>query len=275
VNPYAAVFRWFKRKCSNFTQSMFSLKNKSAIVTGSGSGIGKAVAILMAKQGAAVHLVDLNKEGIKSTAEEIKHLNGTSFEQPCDVTNQQQVNAMFEKIGKIDILVNSAGVSHVGNIENTTSEDMDRLYQVNVKGVYHCLQAGVKAMKKQHAGVILNLSSIANNVGIPERFAYSMSKGAVYAMTISVARDYINEGIRCNCISPARVHTPFVDGFIKKNYPGKEEEMFEKLSRTQPIGRMGKPDEIAALVLYLCSDEASFITGCDYPIDGGFIKLNN
>ncbi|MFL5771979.1 MAG: SDR family NAD(P)-dependent oxidoreductase [Flavisolibacter sp.] len=254
---------------------MFSLQNKSAVVTGSGSGIGKAVAILMAKQGAIVHLVDLNAEGIKTTAEEIKNLNGTSFEQQCDVTNQQQVNAMFEKIGKVDILVNSAGVSHVGNIENTTSEDMDRLYQVNVKGVYHCLQAGVKAMKNQHAGVILNLSSIANTVGIPDRFAYSMSKGAVYAMTLSVARDYINDGIRCNCISPARVHTPFVDGFIKKNYPGKEEEMFEKLSRTQPIGRMGKPDEIAALVLYLCSDEASFITGCDYPIDGGFIKLNN
>jgi 2-keto-3-deoxy-L-fuconate dehydrogenase len=254
---------------------MFSLQNKSAVVTGSGSGIGKAVAILMAKQGAIVHLVDLNAEGIKTTAEEIKNLNGTSFEQQCDVTNQQQVNAMFEKIGKVDILVNSAGVSHVGNIENTTSEDMDRLYQVNVKGVYHCLQAGVKAMKNQHVGVILNLSSIANTVGIPDRFAYSMSKGAVYAMTLSVARDYINDGIRCNCISPARVHTPFVDGFIKKNYPGKEEEMFEKLSRTQPIGRMGKPDEIAALVLYLCSDEASFITGCDYPIDGGFIKLNN
>ena len=130
-------------------------------------------------------------------------------------------------------------------------------------------------MKQNKAGVILNLASIANNVGLPDRFAYSMTKGAVYAMTLSVARDYIHEGIRCNCISPGRVHTPFVDGFIKKNYPGKEEEMFEKLSKTQPIGRMAKPEEIASLILYLCSDEASFITGCDYPIDGGFIKLNN
>jgi 2-keto-3-deoxy-L-fuconate dehydrogenase len=141
--------------------------------------------------------------------------------------------------------------------------------------VYNSLYAAVPLMKKQGSGVILNLASVANNVGIPDRFAYSMSKGAVYAMTLSVARDYIHQGIRCNCISPARVHTPFVDGFIKKNYPGKEQETFEKLSKTQPIGRMAKPEEIAFIVLYLCSDEASFITGCDYPIDGGFIKLNN
>jgi NAD(P)-dependent dehydrogenase (short-subunit alcohol dehydrogenase family) len=130
-------------------------------------------------------------------------------------------------------------------------------------------------MKEKKSGVILNLASIANHVGLTDRFAYSMSKGAVYAMTLSVARYYLKEGIRCNCISPARVHTPFVDGFIKKNYPGKEDEMFQKLSQSQPIGRMAKPDEIAKLVLYLCSDEASFITGCDYPIDGGFINLNN
>jgi NAD(P)-dependent dehydrogenase (short-subunit alcohol dehydrogenase family) len=102
-----------------------------------------------------------------------------------------------------------------------------------------------------------------------------MSKGAVLAMTLSVAKDYVKEGIRCNCISPARVHTPFVDGFLAKNYPGREQEMFEKLSATQPIGRMARPSEIADLILYLCSDEAGFITGCDYPIDGGFIKLNN
>jgi 2-keto-3-deoxy-L-fuconate dehydrogenase len=128
---------------------------------------------------------------------------------------------------------------------------------------------------KQNGGAILNMASIASSVGIPDRFAYSMTKGAVVGVTLSVAKDFLNHGIRCNCISPARVHTPFVDGFINKNYPGKEAEMFEKLSKTQPIGRMAKPDEIAHLVLYLCSDEASFITGCDYPIDGGFINLNN
>lgn len=119
------------------------------------------------------------------------------------------------------------------------------------------------------------MASIAAWVGLNDRFAYSTAKGAVMAMTLSVAKDYLLEGIRCNSISPARVHTPFVDGFIQKNYPGKEEEMFEKLSKSQPIGRMAKPEEVAALALYLCSDEASFISGCDYPIDGGFIKLNN
>ena len=119
------------------------------------------------------------------------------------------------------------------------------------------------------------MASVAALVGISERFAYSAAKGAVIAMTLSVAKDYINEGIRCNSVSPARVHSPFVDGFISKNYPGKEKEVFEKLSKSQPIGRMAKPEEIASLILYLCSDEASFITGCDYPIDGGFTKLNN
>ena len=254
---------------------MFQLNGKIAAVTGSGSGIGKATALLFAKQGAEVHLLDLNEEAINSTANEIEEANGKTVAHVCNVTNQQQVKQVFNAIGSIDILVNSAGISHVGNIEGTTEDDFDRLYQVNVKGVYNCVRSAVALMKKKRSGVILNLASIANNVGIPERFAYSMTKGAVYAMTLSVARDYLHEGIRCNCISPARVHTPFVDGFLKNNYPGKEEEMFDKLSKSQPIGRMARPEEIAHLILYLCSDEASFITGCDYPIDGGFINLNN
>jgi NAD(P)-dependent dehydrogenase (short-subunit alcohol dehydrogenase family) len=254
---------------------MFSLEGKLAVVTGSGSGIGKAVALLFAGQGARVHLVDLNRDAIGATAEEIKASGGEAIVQPCDVTVQQQVKEVFEKIGRIDILVNSAGVSHVGNVESTSEADFDRLYQVNVKGVYNCLKAAVSLMKQRGSGVILNLASIANHVGLVDRFAYSMTKGAVYAMTLSVARDYIKEGIRCNCISPARVHTPFVDGFIAKNYPGREKEMYEKLSQSQPIGRMAKPEEIAGLILYLCSSEASFITGMDYPIDGGFINLNS
>jgi len=254
---------------------MFQLNGKIAAVTGSGSGIGKAVALLLAKQGAEVHLIDLNEEAVNTSASEINQANGKAAPHVCNVTNQQQVKELFNSIGKIDVLVNSAGVSHVGNVENTTEEDFDRLYKVNVKGVYNCLQAAVSLMNKNKSGVILNVASIANHVGITDRFAYSMTKGAVYAMTLSVARDYLHEGIRCNCISPARVHTPFVDGFLKNNYPGREEEMFNKLSKSQPIGRMAKPEEIAHLVLYLCSDEASFITGCDYPIDGGFLKLNN
>lgn len=254
---------------------MFQLNNKIAVVTGGGSGIGKAVALLFAKQGAEVHVLDLNETACNATIKEIHQRNAKAFMHVCDVTVQEKVNEVFNEIGRVDILVNSAGISHVGNIENTTEDNLDRLYNVNVKGVYNCLQYAVSIMKKNKNGVILNLASIANNVGLTDRFAYSMSKGAVYAMTLSVARDYIHEGIRCNCISPARVHTPFVDDFLKKNYPGKEEEMFEKLSKSQPIGRMAKPEEIANLVLFLCSDEASFITGCDYPIDGGFIKLNN
>jgi 2-keto-3-deoxy-L-fuconate dehydrogenase len=254
---------------------MFRFDEKKVVVTGGGSGIGKATALLFAKQGAEVHVVDLNEDAANTTATEILENGGKAVVQPCDVTNQQQVKNLFNTISRIDVLVNSAGVSHIGNVENTPESDFDRIYNVNVKGVYNCLQAAVSLMKQNKGGVILNLASIANNVGLPDRFAYSMSKGAVYAMTLSVAKDYINEGIRCNCISPARVHTPFVDGFLAKNYPGREKEMYEKLSKTQPIGRMAKPEEIAYLILYLCSDEASFITGCDYPIDGGFIKLNN
>jgi len=254
---------------------LFSLQNKLAIVTGAGSGIGKAVALLFAQQGATVHLVDINKEAATATADEIKQNNGNAVVHICNVVNQQEVKDIFQQTGIIDILVNSAGISHIGKADTTTEEDFDRVYQVNVKGIYNCLHEALPLMKQKGKGVILNMASIANNVGLPDRFAYSMSKGAVYAMTLSVAKDYINEGIRCNCISPARVHTPFVDGFLKKNYPGREEEMFDKLSKTQPIGRMAQPQEIAYLILYLCSDEASFITGCDYPIDGGFIKLNN
>ena len=254
---------------------MFSLQQKTAVITGAGSGIGKAVALLLAKQGARVYAVDLNESQALETVKEIEASGGAAFALVADVSKQDQVKTALGAVPKVDILVNSAGVSHVGTVETTPEGDFDRLYNVNVKGVYNCLYAVIPGMKQNGGGVIINMSSIAALVGIPDRFAYSMTKGAVMAMTLSVAKDYINHGIRCNCISPARVHTPFVDGFLKKNYPGKEQEMFEKLSKTQPIGRMAKPEEIAGLILYLCSDEASFITGCDYPIDGGFTKLNN
>lgn len=254
---------------------MFRLDDKIAVVTGAGSGIGKAVALLFARQGAMIQVMDIDKEAVQTTVSEIRENGGLAEARPCNVTDQQQVKEVFEAIGLVNILVNSAGVSHIGNLEQTEESDFDRLYNVNVKGVYNCMKAAVGTMRPARFGVILNLASIANNVGIPDRFAYSMTKGAVYAMTLSVARDYLHEGIRCNCISPARVHTPFVDGFLKKNYPGREEEMFARLSKSQPIGRMAKPEEIAHLILYLCSEESSFITGCDYPIDGGFIKLNN
>jgi len=251
---------------------MFNLEGKHAVVTGAGSGIGKAVAILLAKQGATVYVADINEEQANSTVNEI---SGNAKALIADLSDQQQTNAIFATLPKLDILVNSAGVSHIGNAESTEEADMDRLYKVNIKGVYNCLRAAIPLLRNNGGGAIINMCSIAATVGIPDRFAYSMTKGAVYSMTLSVAKDYLKDKIRCNCISPARVHTPFVDGFLKKNYPGKEQEMFEKLSKTQPIGRMAVPEEIAGLILYLASDEASFITGTDYPIDGGFIKLNN
>lgn len=254
---------------------MFQLNNKKAIVTGGGSGIGKAVCLLFGKAGAHVFVADLNKQAAEETVAAIKAAGGNATGMSVNVADQQEVIAAYTAAGNIDILVNSAGVSHIGKVETTSAEDFDKVFNVNVKGVYNSLYAAIPLMKQNGGGVILNLASIASSVGIPDRFAYSMSKGAVLAMTLSTAKDYIKDHIRCNCISPARVHTPFVDGFLAKNYPGREAEMFEKLSQTQPIGRMAEPGEIAALILYLCSDEASFITGCDYPIDGGFIRLNN
>lgn len=253
---------------------MFSLKNKKAIITGAGSGIGKAIAVLFAKQGAEVHIIELSEESAGSTIEEIKSANGHAYTYACNVANQKEVIQTFNKIGVHHILINNAGIAHIGKADNTSEEDFDRIVNVNVKGVYNCLFASIPLMKKNGGGVIINMASIAAWCGLADRFAYSMAKGAVAAMTLSIAKDYINDNIRCNSISPARVHTPFVDGFLKKNYPGNEKEMFDKLSKTQPIGRMAKPAEVAALALYLCSDEASFITGTDYPIDGGFLKLN-
>ena len=254
---------------------MFSLKNKKAVVTGGGSGIGKAIAILFAKQGAEVHIIDLTEQASLSTVEEIMASGDKVFVHTCNVAQQQDVLEVFQEIGDIHILVNNAGIAHVGKADTTQEADFNKVMDVNVKGVYNCLYAAIPNLRNANGGVIINMASIAAWIGLADRFAYSAAKGAVMAMTLSVAKDYIHENIRCNSISPARVHTPFVDGFIAKNYPGSEDEMFQKLSKTQPIGRMAMPAEIAALALYLSSDEASFITGCDYPIDGGFIKLNN
>lgn len=257
---------------------IFDLKDKVSVVTGAGSGIGKAIAQRFAAQGSKVCVLDVIETNATNTANELNAQQHQSYAYTCDVTKQGQVVELMNTIrsthGAIDILVNSAGIAHIGKLDTTKEEDFDKLFQVNVKGVYNSMYSVMPHMKEQKRGVILNIASVASTVGIADRFAYSMTKGAVLTMTLSVAKDYVKEGIRCNSISPGRVHTPFVDGFLKANYPGKEEEMFEKLSKTQPIGRMAKPEEIANLALYLCSDEASFITGTDYPIDGGFIKLN-
>jgi NAD(P)-dependent dehydrogenase (short-subunit alcohol dehydrogenase family) len=257
---------------------MFSLQGKTALITGGGSGIGKAIAEVFAQQGAHVVVADLNVQAADEMVKSIQASSGRALALPVNVADQAALKSAVDdvvgKLGRIDILVNSAGISHIGRLDTTAEADFDRIVQVNIKGVYNAMHAVIGHMKANGGGVILNVASVAATLGLSDRFAYSMSKGAVVSMTLSVAKDYIKDNIRCNCISPARVHTAFVDGFLAKNYPGQEKEMYEKLSKTQPIGRMGKPSEIASLALYLCSDEAAFVTGSDYPIDGGFVRLN-
>ena len=256
---------------------MFSLQHKTALITGGASGIGLAIAQTFAKAGAHVHILDLNGGQAEQVASDLRRAGRKATGHAVDVSNQHQTVEVIGRIAAqeaIHILVNNAGVSHIGKVETTTEADFDRIFRINVKGVYNCLFATIPHLKANGGGVILNMASVAASLGLSDRFAYSMSKGAVLTMTLSVAKDYLADKIRCNCISPARVHTPFVDGFLAKSYPGQEAEMFEKLSKTQPIGRMAEPSEVGALALYLCSDEAGFVTGCDYPLDGGFTRLN-
>jgi NAD(P)-dependent dehydrogenase (short-subunit alcohol dehydrogenase family) len=253
-------------------------KMKVALVTGGASGIGKSICLRLALKNIKVLVVDLNLVAAQETVDEIITHGGNAEAYAVDVSNNEQVLALFKNINEehtIDILINNAGVAHIGNIEQTSESDLDRLYNINVKGVYNCISGAIEAMKAQKNGVIINMASVASSVGIADRFAYSMTKGAVLTMTYSIAKDYIADCIRCNCVSPGRVHTPFVDNFLEKNYADNKAEMFDKLSKRQPIVLMGNPEEIAALVDYLCSDDAAFITGSNFPIDGGFVTLNN
>ena len=248
-----------------------------AAVTGGGSGIGEAISLRFAAEGARVAVLDLNLDAAQRVVDEIEKQGGSAQAFVCDVTDEASVKEAFSSVGSafggLTVLVNNAGTAHIGDLEKTTSADMDRVYNVNVKGVFHCLQAGMELLKQNKGGSIINMGSIACTTGIPDRFAYSMSKGAVLAMTRAVACDCVSDNIRCNCISPARVHTPFVDKFLAENYPGKEAEMMVNLAATQPVGRMGKPDEIASLAVYLASEESKFVTGSNFEIDGGFNNL--
>ncbi|MGJ8697301.1 MAG: SDR family NAD(P)-dependent oxidoreductase [Verrucomicrobiaceae bacterium] len=253
------------------------LLGKVALITGGGSGIGRAISERFAIEGALVCVLDFDEAQGAETISLIEKSGGQAVFFPCDVSDQSRVTEVFAQIkadhSPIDILVNNAGVAAIGNVDVCTSDDFERIFNINVKGVFHCLQEAVAHMKGR-GGSIINMASVAAHIGLPDRFAYSMSKGAVLTMSQSIATDYVSENIRSNTISPGRVHTPFVDGFLAANYPGQEAEMFKKLSATQPIGRMAQPSEIAGLALYLASEEASFITGSDFPIDGGFIKVS-
>jgi NAD(P)-dependent dehydrogenase (short-subunit alcohol dehydrogenase family) len=255
-----------------------ALANKVAIITGGGSGIGKSITISFAQAGATVHVLEWKPESERAFFAENEGLRKAVFFHTCDVSDHPAVHKTIQQIhqsaGSIDILVNNAGIAHIGKADTTSEADFDRIMRVNVKGVYNCLHATIGFMKQQGGGVILNMASVAASAGIADRFVYSTSKGALLTMTYSVAKDYVKDNIRCNSISPARVHTPFVDGYLRDTYPGREQEMYEALEKTQPIGRMGRPEEIAALAVFLCSDQAGFITGTDYPIDGGFLRLN-
>jgi NAD(P)-dependent dehydrogenase (short-subunit alcohol dehydrogenase family) len=255
----------------------FNLTSKTAVITGGASGIGLAIAKRFAAQGAAIEILDLQQSAIDAAIGELRGAGGSAEGEVCDVSDPASVDSAFARIlsrrERLHILVNNAGIAHVGNALTTSPEDFARIQRVNVNGVAHCTQAALRHMTTKGGGVILNLSSTVSQMGIPDRFAYATSKGAVLAMTYSIAKDFLEQGVRCNAILPGRIHTPFVDGFIAKNYPGREAEMFEKLSKTQPVGRMGEPEEVAAAALFLCSDEASFITGSAYPVDGGTLTL--
>lgn len=255
----------------------FRLDGKQAIITGAASGIGAEIARTLASQGARVFIADLNAEFGDTVAAEVREAGGDARTLAVNVSEPESVAAAFAEVdasGPLDILVNCAGVGFVGDILKTTAADFDRLMSVNAKGVFLCSQAAVERMKGTgRGGSIVNIASIASKVALSERFAYAATKGAVLMMTRALACDHIKDKIRCNCVCPARVHTPFVDAYLAKNYPGQEAEKFAELSSAQPMGRMGTPREIAHLVLYLCSDEAAFVTGVAYDIDGGALAM--
>jgi len=254
---------------------VFDLGGKTALVTGAGSGIGSEIAMLFARQGATVVIADINEPGRSSVAGEITSSGGSAIDMPLDVTSAAEAEATVARIvaefGRLDILVNNAGIGMVGNLTETGFDDFARLVDVNIYGVYHCSQAAVNQMLAQQptGGVIINIASVAGQVAVTRRFAYCATKGAVISMTQSTAMDYIEQGIRCNCICPGTIESPFVEAYLQKYHQGEIEETRKQLHARQPMGRMGRPDEIGPLALYLASDEAAFVTGAQFTIDGG------
>ena len=254
---------------------MFRLDGKRALITGAGSGIGEATARLFAAQGAQILVADVQMDAAEQVTASIVKQGGSASALALDVADETQVCAAFDRVakqdGRLDIVVNNAGISHVGNILETSLEDWDRVLRVNAGGVFLCAREAVRHMLQQEpkGGVIINLSSVAAMVGLERRLPYSASKGAVLSLTRSIAIDFVGEGIRCNAICPGTVHTPFVEGYLKRSFPGQEDAVRQQLHARQPLGRMGLPEEIAAAALYLASDEAAFVTGAALIIDGG------
>jgi NAD(P)-dependent dehydrogenase (short-subunit alcohol dehydrogenase family) len=251
---------------------MFTLANKIALVTGAGSGIGQSIAELFARAGAFVFVADRDAKGGADTVSQIEKGGGKAEFAPLDVANEEQCSAVAAHVhktkGHLDILVNNAGIGHVGTILQTSGADMDRLYSVNVRGVFNLSKAFLPEMLTHKAGNIINLASIGGVVGIRDRLAYCTTKFAVVGLTKSMALDHALQGIRVNCICPGRVETPFVSARLKEYPdPGKA---YQEMASTQAIGRMARPEEIASAALYLASDESGFITGTSFLIDGGW-----
>ena len=251
---------------------MFSLSERIACVTGAGSGIGAAIAEVFAKAGAHVVVSDINEEAGKQTAEKIRRESGKAEFGRIDVSSAESAEKLASEIharhGRLDILVNNAGIGHVGTMVQTKAEDLDRLYAVNVRGVFNVTKAFLSQMIERKSGNVINLASIGGVVGIRDRLAYCTTKFAVVGLTKSMALDHATDGIRVNCICPGRVETPFVSARLKE-YPDPE-KAYREMAATQALGRMGKPEEIAHAALYLACDESAFVTGTAFLIDGGW-----
>jgi len=251
---------------------MFELSEKTALVTGAGSGIGAAIAQLFAKTGAFVGVIDKDTEAALATTKLIQQEGFKASSHGLDVTEdgacQSMVGDFHDHHGKVDVLVNNAGIGHVGTLLQTEGADLDRMYATNVRGVFNMIKASLPDMIEAGQGNIINLASIGGVVAVRDRLAYCTTKFAVVGLTKCVALDHAKEGIRCNCICPGRVETPFVTARLKE-YPDSE-KAYQEMASTQALGRMAKPEEIAAAALYLASDASAFITGTDFVIDGGW-----
>jgi NAD(P)-dependent dehydrogenase (short-subunit alcohol dehydrogenase family) len=246
----------------------FQLTSKTALVTGAGSGIGAAIAETFARAGAHVFVTDIDSAAAGQTTARITAAGGTASSLTLDVRDEQACLATAKTTGTVDVLVNNAGIGHVGTALHTAGDDLDRLYAINVRGIFNVTKAYLADMVTRRRGVIVNMASVAGLVGIRDRVAYCTTKFAVVGLTKCLALDHAKDGVRVNCICPGRVETPWITARLKE-YPDPK-RAYEEMSATQAMGRMGKPEEIAAAALYLASDEASFVTGSALAIDGGW-----